>query len=327
MYWWVMDFLDELEELALGTRLKRLSERMLTDAGKVYKAFNINMQPKWFSLLALIDKKQKINVVEASQLLGLSQPAVSQFCRQLEKEGLITNIICENDSRKRVLTLTETGQQQVNKMKPMWQAVTHAAKELSQELDNDIYQAIRKCEQAMTRKSLLERTMDIYHEQTDELEFVSFEPKYAEVFRHINEEWISSMFVLEESDKNVLTDPVKYIISKGGKIWFARHKQLGFVACCALAKKKELTFELTKMGVLESARGLKVGEKLLRFVLHEAAKMPMKRLFLLTNKKCQAAIHLYEKNGFVHDRHVMEEFGSSYDRCDVAMKYLAIWHN
>ena len=322
-----MDFLDELEELALGTRLKRLSERMLADAANVYKAFNIDMQPKWFSLLALINHKQKINVVEASQLLGLSQPAISQFCRQLEKEGLITSLICEKDSRKRVLMLTEVGKLQVEKMQPMWHAVTQAAKELSRELDNDIYQAIRKCEQAMARKSLLERTMDIYHDENNELEFISFEPKYAEVFRQINEEWISSMFELEESDKNVLTDPVKYIISKGGKIWFAKHKQLGFVACCALAKKKELCFELTKMGVLESARGLKVGEKLLRFVLHEAAKMPMKRLFLLTNKKCQAAIHLYEKNGFVHDRHVMEEFGSSYARCDVAMKYLAIWHN
>ena len=322
-----MDFLDELEELALGTRLKRLSERMLTDAGKVYKAFNIEVQPKWFSLLALIDKRQKINVVEASQLLGLSQPAISQFCRQLEKEGLIVSIICENDSRRRVLTLTDVGQQQVAKMKPMWSAVTQAAQELSRELDNDIYQAIRKCEQALTRKSLLDRTLDIYHESSDDLEFVSFEPKYTDVFRQINEEWINSMFVLEESDKNVLTDPVKYIISKGGKIWLAKHKQLGFVGCCALAKKKELTFELTKMAVLDSARGLKIGEKLLRFTLHEAAKMPMKRLFLLTNKKCQTAIHLYEKNGFVHDRHVMEEFGSNYARCDVAMKYLAIWHN
>ena len=319
-----MDFLDELEELALGTRLKRLSERMLADASKVYKAFNIEMQPKWFSLLALIDKRQKINVVEASQLLGLSQPAISQFCRQLEKEGLITSLVCENDSRRRVLTLTEVGQQQVNKMKPMWLAVSQAAKELSRELDNDIYQSIRKCEQAMARKSLLERTLDIYHEQTDDIEFVSFEPKHAEVFRQINEEWIGSMFELEESDKNVLNDPVKNIISKGGKIWLARHKKLGFVGCCALAKKKEMTFELTKMGVLESARGLKVGEKLLRFVLREAAKMPMKRLFLLTNKKCQAAIHLYEKNGFVHDRYVMEEFGGSYARCDVAMKYLSI---
>lgn len=322
-----MDFLDELEELALGTRLKRLSERMLTDASNVYKAFNIDIQPKWFSLLALIDKRQTINVVEASMLLGLSQPAISQFTRQLEKAGLITSAICENDSRKRVLRLTDNGQQQVQKMQPMWQAVNQAAKELSRELDNDLYQAIRKCEQALNRKSLIERTLDIYHEQSGDLTFISFEPKYAEVFRSINEEWITNMFELEQSDKNVLTDPVKHIISKGGKIWLAKHKQLGFVGCCALAKKKELTFELTKMGVLESARGLKVGEKLLKFVLHEATKMPMKRLFLLTNKKCQAAIHLYEKNGFVHDRHVMEEFGSSYARCDVAMKYLPIWQN
>jgi DNA-binding MarR family transcriptional regulator/N-acetylglutamate synthase-like GNAT family acetyltransferase len=321
-----MDFLDELEELALGTRLKRLSERMLSDAATVYAAFDIDMQPKWFSLLVLLDRRPQINIVEASQLLGISQPAVSQFCRQLEKKGLIDSQICENDSRKRVLSLSQVGQQQVDSMKPIWQAVTLAARELSQELDNDLYQAIRKFEQALATKSLLNRTLSIYHEHHNEIEFIRFEPKYANDFRRINEAWITKMFELEESDRNVLNDPVRHIIAKGGKIWFAKHKQLGLVGCCALAKKKELTFELTKMAVVDSAQGLKIGEKLLKFVLQEAQKMPIKRLFLLTNKKCRAAIHLYEKNGFVHDRQVMDEFGANYARCDVAMKYLPIWH-
>ena len=44
-------------------------------------------------------------------------------------------------------------------------------------------------------------------------------------------------------------------------------------------------------------------------------------LFLLTNKKCEAAIHLYEKNGFVHCEEIMQKFGCAYERCDVAMHY------
>jgi len=46
-----------------------------------------------------------------------------------------------------------------------------------------------------------------------------------------------------------------------------------------------------------------------------------KRLYLLTNKICESAIHLYEKNGFYHDKEIMEEYSSEYARCDVAMSY------
>lgn len=45
-------------------------------------------------------------------------------------------------------------------------------------------------------------------------------------------------------------------------------------------------------------------------------------LYLLSNKKSAAAIHLYEKFGFVHDAGIMETFGRRYARCDVAMRFM-----
>lgn len=39
------------------------------------------------------------------------------------------------------------------------------------------------------------------------------------------------------------------------------------------------------------------------------------------DQKCAAAIHLYEKLGFVHDAEIMRLFGARYERCDVAMSY------
>ena len=44
-------------------------------------------------------------------------------------------------------------------------------------------------------------------------------------------------------------------------------------------------------------------------------------LYLLTNRKCAPAIHLYEKLGFEHDAAIMAEYGARYKRCDVAMRY------
>jgi hypothetical protein len=49
--------------------------------------------------------------------------------------------------------------------------------------------------------------------------------------------------------------------------------------------------------------------------------MGAEKLYLLSNRKSEAAIHLYEKLGFVHDAGVMRDYGGRYARCDVAMLY------
>jgi N-acetylglutamate synthase-like GNAT family acetyltransferase len=144
----------------------------------------------------------------------------------------------------------------------------------------------------------------------------------ASAFHHINAQWIEAMFTLEETDRHVLENPQSLIIDKGGDILFVEAAGLGIVGACALMPSKdEGVFELTKMGVLESARGLKAGEYLLNAVLAKAAAMNIKTLFLLTNKRCEAAIHLYEKLGFAHDEAIMNRYGARYQRCDVAMVY------
>jgi len=153
------------------------------------------------------------------------------------------------------------------------------------------------------------------------ISFLPFEPSLAPYFDSINSQWIEQMFVLEDVDKQVLRFPQQNIIDKGGKIWFAKHEALGIVGTCALINKGSDAFELTKMGVLDNARGLKVGEALLQYVIEQCKALPITCLFLLTNAKCEAAIHLYEKNGFVHDAEIMEEFGKSYQRCNVAMRW------
>jgi ribosomal protein S18 acetylase RimI-like enzyme len=75
------------------------------------------------------------------------------------------------------------------------------------------------------------------------------------------------------------------------------------------------------MGVLKKARGLQAGSFLLKAVIEKAKNIGVKKLYLLTNKICAAAIHLYEKHGFRHDPEIMREYGNEYARADVAMRY------
>jgi N-acetylglutamate synthase-like GNAT family acetyltransferase len=154
------------------------------------------------------------------------------------------------------------------------------------------------------------------------LTILPWSPDLAAAFHDINAQWIEAMFVLEDTDRLVLENPHGMIIDKGGDILFVEVAGLGVVGACALMPSKDAgAFELTKMGVLDAARGLKAGEFLLAAVLERAREMRIETLFLLTNKKCAAAIHLYEKLGFVHDAGIMATYGARYERCDVAMLY------
>lgn len=153
------------------------------------------------------------------------------------------------------------------------------------------------------------------------LNIVEYRPELAADFYRINEEWVSSMFVMEETDQRVLSNPDIEIINKGGQIIFAEKTGVGIVGTCALMPSGDGDYELTKMGVLEQARGLKAGEFLLVEILKRARRMGIRRLYLLTNSKCEAAIHLYEKFGFHHDPTIMAEFGTNYARANVAMSY------
>jgi GNAT superfamily N-acetyltransferase len=149
-----------------------------------------------------------------------------------------------------------------------------------------------------------------------------FSDDLAVHFRDINAEWIEAMFRLEDTDREVLEDPRGTIIDRGGDILFVEAAGLGIVGACALQKTGASSYELTKMGVRESARGMKAGEFLLAAVIGRARALGADPLYLLTNTRCAPAIHLYGKLGFRHDAGIMQRYGERYARCDVAMRYV-----
>ena len=152
------------------------------------------------------------------------------------------------------------------------------------------------------------------------VEILPFSPERTPFFESINKAWIEDMFELEDIDREILSDPEKHIISRGGDILFASVEPHGIVGAGALKRHGPGVFELTKMGVSKDARGQKVGEALLIALLGRAAALGAEDLILLTNSDCGPAIHLYEKAGFVHSQEVSTSFGQSYCRCNVAMR-------
>ncbi|MCR9164032.1 MAG: GNAT family N-acetyltransferase [Nannocystaceae bacterium] len=316
------DILQGLGYLALGSRLKRLAERLQADAAKAHARMGYPMKPAQFPLLAALDTRGPLTVSEAVDALGVSQPAVTRTLGSLIALDLVETERDANDSRVKRIRLTHEGEMLLLRMKlELWPAIDQAAGSLTAGAGGDFLAMVGHIEAALETQSLEQRTI----EAQSDLRIVPFEKSLAPAFAEITRAWVEDMFTLEPEDEAIIEDPTGRIIDRGGEILFVEAGDLGVVGTCALMPSEGKAFELTKMGVLARARGKKAGAFLLEAVLERArslhAKGALESLFLLTNARCEAAIHLYEKYGFVHDAAVLERSGARYSRCDVAMSY------
>lgn len=316
------DVLAEMGYLALGSRLKRLAERMQADATRTFADRGLPIQATHFPLLSALNAYGPLSVTEAVEAVGISQPAVTRIHNSLQKLGLTKTVRVKGDNRQKLIRLTPEGEAVLEQLKhTLWPQVRRAAQTLCEGDDTDFLTWIARVEGALQERSLHTRIAEVASEQRPALRLVEFEDRLAPHFDTITREWVEDMFRLEKKDIEIIENPRALILDRGGDILFVEAEGLGVIGTCALMRVEGDTFELTKMGVRASARGLKAGEFLLKRTIERARQMPIRELFLLTNRKCASAIHLYEKAGFIHDAAIMARYGASYARCDVAMSY------
>jgi DNA-binding MarR family transcriptional regulator/GNAT superfamily N-acetyltransferase len=315
----IPDTLADLGVTFLGSRMKRLADRLQTDAAATLQAMDLPIQPAQQQFLAVLRQQGPQTVGGVAQHLRLSQPTATRAIQALIEQGLIDVSREGRDQRQKLLSLSADGEALMDRLeRDLWPRVEAAAVSLCGGRHAALLKEITMIETELDRRSLVDRVM------APDMSVRDFTDDLAGAFYEINAAWISQMFALEENDVTLLENPRELILDKGGAVLFAETPDLGVVGTCAIMRMKDGWFELTKMGVLEAARGRKVGEFLLAAALDRARAMGLAdRLYLLTNRKCGPAIHLYEKLGFQHDAEIMALFGSRYERCDVAMRYRA----
>ncbi|WP_018479995.1 GNAT family N-acetyltransferase [Pontibacter roseus] len=147
------------------------------------------------------------------------------------------------------------------------------------------------------------------------VQILDFESQHADMFRALNEEWITRYFVLEEADRKSLGDPQGYILDKGGHILMARYKD-EIVGTCALLNDGEGIYELAKMAVTPKAQGLKVGKLLGEAAIRKAREIGASKVYLVSNRKLVPALNLYRRLGFVE----VPMPPSIYERADIRME-------
>ncbi|WP_417885529.1 GNAT family N-acetyltransferase [Zunongwangia sp.] len=148
------------------------------------------------------------------------------------------------------------------------------------------------------------------------MEIIQFTSKYLQDFKRLNTEWLTQLFKVETHDEKVLSNPEKFIINPGGKIFLVK-KQKEIIGCVALIKITENCYELTKMAISTNYRGQQIGQKLMSYTLEYAKQENWAKLIIYSSSKLPNAIHIYKKYGFVE---IPLENGNPYQRADIKLE-------
>ncbi len=302
--------------MALGSRLRQFGESLGAQAGKVYQMYGVDMDPKWFPVFYLLKDGNCMSITALAEAIGHSHASVSKNVKEMTIAGMCISEKVPGDGRINQVCLTAEGNAQLKKFQRQSNDVEAVVEDLLSQSQNNLWEAISEFEYLLQEKNLFSRIKEKYQQREQaKVELVEFEDKYTRAFSELNYEWIEKFFKVEESDRIMLDAPREYILNNGGYILMALYegKPLG---TCALIKHDDDRFELAKMAVDDSAKGLGIGYLMGAHLIEVVRRLGGSSVFLESNTKLTPAINLYKKLGF--QRIVGEP--SPYARCNIQME-------
>lgn len=255
---------------------------------------------------------------EIFEKLNITQPAITQAINKLSKKDLVEIKSNSNDKRKKNISLSSKGITLLKTLKPIWLSIDSIIKQYTIHESQSLFEHLNILEDKFQKKKFSEAIIDMALIKTkSSIEIISYQSQYAQNFYNLNIEWLRTYFYVEPFDEEVLSKPEKYIINKGGHIFFAIENNmiLGTVALMPTPISNE--FELTKMAVSPSQRGKKIGQKLMQYCIDFSIEKKYDQLLLYSNTKLENAIYIYRKYGFIE---VPVEANSPYKRCNIKME-------
>jgi DNA-binding MarR family transcriptional regulator/ribosomal protein S18 acetylase RimI-like enzyme len=314
-----MDLINTLEELALASRMKRLSDRLMEDMAEIYREANADFKPRWFTVFMTLDRQDKLTVTDIARQLGISHTAVNQIVTDMGRHGLIEKIKDSKDERQFRISMTRKGKNTRRDLDELWKGVKRANAELLKEAGADLLGDLRRIEEALDKRDMGNRMRQwVGLPERAAVRILDYRPAYKKHFAALNYQWLEEDFAIEYIDRRMLEDPNGFILKRGGDIMFAVHGE-DIVGTCALVAREDGDVELVKMAVTPSFRGRGIGRLLTLHAIDRAKALGARKIVLATSPRLLVANVLYKSIGFkVTDEGPAEEAG--FERPSISME-------
>lgn len=129
------DFIKKLGYKSLDSRFKRISDRMIHDVRKLYKELDIDIEPNWYLLFMLLQKKENVSISFLARQLGYAHPSVVVIIKKMNNKGYLSIKEDHLDKRKQLISLSNKAFQIIPKLEILWDSCEKAILEV---LDKDL---------------------------------------------------------------------------------------------------------------------------------------------------------------------------------------------
>ncbi len=313
-----IDFFNKTGKMAIGSRLRMLTDTITSNAREMYKMYGVNIKPKWFPVFFVLTNEQNKTVTDIAREIGHSHPSVSNIVKEMVTAGLIQEHQDKKDKRRNVLIMTPKGRQVAKSLQESYADVTEAIETISAQTKNKLWEAIEEWEQLLTAQPLIQYIKEAKKTREGKLTtIVPYEDCHQPAFCALNEEWITAHWQMEESDYKALDHPREYILNKGGHIFIALYNGEVVGTCCLYKSTLPgYDYEMSKLAVSPKVQGKGIGHLLGKTAIDKALNMRAGKIFLESNTILKPAIHLYKKLGFIE----LIDCHYSYSRGNIQME-------
>ncbi len=154
----VEDVVRALGFLCLGTRLRRIGERLQADTQRIMDEMEVPIQASQFPLLAAIRRLGPLSVSELAEAVGITQPGATRGSALLVKAGYLKTEQVTGDQRRRVLSLTRKGHKLMDVAeRDVWPRIENAVSDLCGGLSGPLLDQLMSIEDGLSDKPLYRR--------------------------------------------------------------------------------------------------------------------------------------------------------------------------
>lgn len=152
------DVLQSLGYLTLGSRLRRIGERLQAATQDYLSTAGIDVPAAQLPLLAALDRHDALTVGELAQALRQTQPGVTRMVDKLQQAGLVRTRREAGDQRLRRLTLSSAGRRLLTYAnEAVWPVIEQALAGHCAELEGDLLTQLTTFEDALVEGTISRR--------------------------------------------------------------------------------------------------------------------------------------------------------------------------
>ena len=158
----VEDVVRSFGFLTLGTRMKRIGEKLQADTQKIMDELGAPLQASQYPFLAAVDRLGPLTVGELAEAIGITQPGATRTVGQLVDLGMLESEQAADDQRRRIVSLTKEGRRLIATAKrDVWPRIQEAVADLCGNLDGPLLEQLAAIEDGLAAAPLDRRAAKV----------------------------------------------------------------------------------------------------------------------------------------------------------------------